>query len=126
MSNSPKEKIDEQLILKIITSFYELATNDVLIGYHFRNIQDFDQHLPHIAAFWSIQLNSATTLPHASFDLMKAHQPLGIKPGELDRWVKLFKGNLDKFELDDDQKNEWLNKVDFFKEKLARLLLSSF
>jgi hypothetical protein len=31
-------------ILAVVDSFYDKAKTDVLIGYHFRNIKDFEEH----------------------------------------------------------------------------------
>lgn len=109
--------LDDKIILKVIISFYELATKDFIIGYHFRNIQNFDEHIPHIARFWQIQLLGAPTRGE-SFDLIKKHLPLMINQGQLARWIFLFKQNLDQYELSDKDKNIWINKVEWFADKM--------
>jgi truncated hemoglobin YjbI len=87
----------EDWILIVVQSFYDKARVDVLIGYHFRNIQDFDEHIPRIAIFWEIQLIGSTkknlTKP---FDVLDVHRPLLIKRGELGRWLTLFRKTLDE------------------------------
>jgi hemoglobin len=111
--------IDFDTILKVITSFYAKATVDVMIGYHFRSIEDFDTHLPKIASFWQLQLTGTiTNKDHLPFDLIKVHLPLKVKSGEIDRWVKIFEQNLEEFDLEAEVKNLWIKKTHLFKDKL--------
>ncbi len=88
---------DAEWILKVVHAFYEKAKNDVLIGYHFRIIQDFETHIPRIASFWELQLLGISTRPITEpFDVLKVHMPLNIKRGELGRWLLLFNKTLDE------------------------------
>lgn len=84
-------------ILAVVDSFYAKAKTDVLIGYHFRVIQDFDSHIPRIATFWELQLlgKPSRTITEP-FDMFNVHLPLKIKPGELGRWLVLFRKTLDE------------------------------
>lgn len=120
--------ISFERVLDVVESFYEKAVTDFLIGYHFRKIEDFDAHIPRIAAFWQLQLTGKTDRKHElPFRLLEAHRPLGIKKGELGRWVVLFKQNLDKYvrqkTLDPRLAEIWKKKVDFFEEKLTDRLI---
>ena len=116
---------DADWIQKVVTSFYEKAKTDVLIGYHFRIIKDFDAHIPRISAFWDLQLLGSTRKVLAEpFDVMKVHVPLGIKRGELGRWLVLFKKTLDE-ELRTHPEFEplqklWLEKLGFFEGVFLR------
>lgn len=112
--------MDSQLIHQIIHSFYEKAKVDLIIGYHFRNIQDFDQHIPHIARFWEIQL-LGKKLEGEPFDMINKHLALQFNQGQLDRWIKLFIDNLNEFELSEEDRNNWLSKIEFFKNKLISI-----
>jgi hemoglobin len=112
-------------IFHVVTSFYDKAKTDILIGYHFRNIHDFDQHIPRIAAFWELQLLGSTKREYgAPFDVMKAHVPLGIKRGELGRWLLLFRKTLsdeikeypEMIEL----REQWEQKLVFFEGVFLR------
>jgi truncated hemoglobin YjbI len=113
------------LIQEIVRAFYEKAKDDVLIGYHFRNIHDFDEHIPRIIAFWEIQLLGKTqqeiSIP---FDVLKAHVPLSIKKGELGRWLLLFRKTIDEKTLHHSEFSElnqkWKLKLTFFEEKFLR------
>jgi hemoglobin len=116
---------DEEWIFQVVSSFYQKAKSDVLIGYHFRNILEFDQHIPRIAAFWEMQLLGKTERNFgAPFDVMKAHVPLNIKRGELGRWLLLFRKTLD----DEVQahpemshlKESWEKKLVFFEGVFLR------
>ena len=112
------------VILSVVQSFYDKARNDILIGYHFRNIADFDEHIPRIAQFWEIQLlgNSAKKVD-PPFDVVKAHVPLGIKRGELGRWLLLFKKTLDEKETElGDLKSLWLDRLVFFERVFIKFL----
>lgn len=85
----------QEWIFKVVNSFYDKVKIDVLIGYHFRNIHDFDEHIPRIASFWDLQLLGKTERRIESpFDVMNLHMQLGIKRGELGRWLVLFRKTL--------------------------------
>lgn len=83
-------------ILAVVNSFYDKAKSDVLIGYHFRNIADFEEHIPRIASFWDLQLLGKTDrkIDHP-FDVANLHLALKIKKGEVGRWLVLFRKTLD-------------------------------
>jgi truncated hemoglobin YjbI len=116
---------DAEFIHRLVDAFYARARNDVLIGYHFRNITDFDAHIPRIAAFWDLQLLGKTARDVSEpFDVLKVHVPLGIKRGELGRWLLLFRKTLgeetaahpDKRPLAD----EWERKLAVFETSFLR------
>lgn len=111
--------LDFPFFLDVITKFYNKATFDVMIGYHFRGIEDFNRHLPRIASFWQLQLTGK--IDHKEelpFDLINKHIPLKLKNAEINRWVILFEQNLKEFNLDDDFYNLWMQKVELFQKKL--------
>ena len=86
---------ENEWIFTVVNSFYDKARVDILIGYHFRVIEDFDEHIPRIASFWELQLLGKSSRPlKEPFDVMKVHLPLGIKRGELGRWLVLFRKTL--------------------------------
>jgi truncated hemoglobin YjbI len=88
---------ENQWIFEVVDSFYQKAKTDVLIGYHFRVISDFDEHIPRIATFWELQLLGKPSRDiKEPFDMMNVHIPLLIKPGELGRWLLLFRKTLDE------------------------------
>lgn len=106
-------------IQKVVASFYDKAKVDVLIGYHFRNILDFDEHIPRIASFWELQLLGKSSRPiNEAFDVMKVHIPLGIKRGELGRWLVLFRKTLDEEVKTNpemqEMKEEWERRLEIF------------
>ena len=103
-------------IAKVVHSFYQIARQDILIGYHFRRIEDFDQHIPRIIHFWEIQLQGAP-LKMEPFDLIHAHMPLGIKVGEVNRWVKLFLETLEAEKIDPTLALKWKQKVELFQKR---------
>lgn len=112
-------------IHQVVDAFYEKAKNDVLIGYHFRIIHNFDEHIPRIATFWDLQLLGTTerTLTEP-FDVMKVHIPLQIKRGELGRWLVLFRKTLDEMTTKHPEfselKETWLLKLVFFEGVFLR------
>ncbi|AYF44787.1 MULTISPECIES: hypothetical protein [unclassified Halobacteriovorax] len=114
-----------KLIEKVTRSFYQKAINDVFIGYHFRkltsnngpisNIEDFNEHLKSINAFWQAQL-LGIKLPKGAHHLLSAHEYLKIRKGELGRWVVLFKQTLEENRSEDPKFiNIWEHKIDTFK-----------
>jgi len=131
-------KEDTQIIIieQIVTAFYTVATADFLIGYHFRKIQTaqgnnplvppitaFSEHIPRIVEFWSIILLKKNRAPQtSSFNLNETHRLLQIRPGEIGRWVKLFRETLDLFARQLPEQKEfietWWRQIKSF-EKLA-------
>jgi truncated hemoglobin YjbI len=105
-------------ISMIVVKFYDKATQDVLIGYHFTRIKDFTSHLEHISSFWQWHLLKTPYPAHfPPIRLMAKHLPLGIKVGELHRWVKLFHETLDENTnlLEPEMLNHWREKIEEFK-----------
>lgn len=117
------------LILELIESFYAVAKKDVMIGYHFRFIEDFETHIPRIANFWNLQLNgeveNRADLP---FKLLEVHMGLGIKKGEMGRWIVLFKANLKKFKAENkitiEDKEKFEAKIEHFKLKIEQKIFN--
>ena len=118
--------LDYKTIFEIVESFYAKANHDILIGYHFRVIEDFDAHLPRIAAFWQLQLTgSIDQKEELPFDLISIHKVLKINKGEVFRWVVLFKKTLDEFEVDkkisSNQILFWMEKIELFKQRIISI-----
>lgn len=116
---------ETEWIFKVVDSFYQKAKTDVLIGYHFRIISDFETHIPRIATFWELQLLGTTQRKLTEpFDVMKVHIPLNIKRGELGRWLLLFKKTLDEETKNHPEFNElkelWLTRLTFFEGVFSR------
>ncbi len=113
-------------ILAVVDSFYEKAKTDVLIGYHFRNIKDFDEHIPRIASFWDLQLlgNTERKITHP-FDVANLHLALMIKKGEVGRWLVLFRKTLDEMTTTHPEMNElaieWRKRLVHFEGIFLRL-----
>lgn len=109
----------EDWIYQVVDGFYDKAKTDILIGYHFRVVENFDEHIPRIATFWELQLLGKASRPLSEpFDVMKVHIPLGIKRGELGRWLLLFKKTLgEKLEENPEMKDihdQWHEKLTHF------------
>jgi hypothetical protein len=86
-----------KVIQSVVDSFYEKAKSDIIIGYHFRHIEDFDKHLPKIYLFWALQVlelnkeEKKEILSHVNLEnIVKKHKYLKVKKGEIGRWVLLF------------------------------------
>jgi truncated hemoglobin YjbI len=113
-------------ILAVVDSFYDKAKTDVLIGYHFRNIKDFEEHIPRIASFWDLQLLGKTDrkIIHP-FDIAKLHLELKIKKGEVGRWLILFRKTLDEMTAKYPEMKEletlWRERLVFFEGIFLRL-----
>lgn len=114
-------------IFQVVSRFYDKAKTDVLIGYHFRVIKDFDSHIPRIASFWDMQLLGKTEREISEpFDVMNIHQKMGIHRGEVGRWLLLFRKTLDE-EIAlhpefSDLKELWLKRLEFFEGVFLRFL----
>jgi len=116
-----------ELIYAIVKSFYERATKDILIGYHFDKFNSpevLSAHLERITSFWEMQLTGSTSRPiETPFQLLFTHLQLKIKRGELGRWVMLFHQTLDELEDQVDHPNIkamndlWKQKIALFEER---------
>jgi len=124
-----------ELLFIVVESFYQKAINDVLLGYHFARFRDPEYLAPHlerITTFWEMQLTGKVTRPleGKQFQLLFTHLQLGIKSGELGRWIVLFHKTLDELEeqfrtqasteeLQEIQliTTEWKKRIAFFEER---------
>ncbi len=111
-------------IRNIVTSFYDKAKSDILIGYHFRHIENFDEHIPRIISFWEIQLLGKSLNPiENNFDVLNIHVPLHIKRGELGRWLILLKETIHQELLRAPEMRDlseiWMKKLDFFEKTFS-------
>lgn len=119
--------IDYPVLYEVIQEFYNIAKKDVLIGYHFRVIDDFDEHIPRIVDFWNLQLNGEMKdRTHLPFQLIEKHIPLKVNKGEIHRWEKLFHENLQRFVdkglITEEELKIWMKKVEHFKNILLNKL----
>lgn len=118
---------ENEWIFNVVDSFYQKAKVDVLIGYHFRVIEDFDTHIPRIASFWELQLLGKSSRPiNEPFDVARLHMAMGIHRGELGRWLLLFRKSLHtETEKHPEMKalsEDWEVKLQFFEGVFLRLL----
>ena len=116
-----------ELIYSVVEVFYQKATTDVLIGYHFDKFNDpevLSHHLERITSFWEMQLTGESSVPlDAPFHLLFTHLQLKIKSGELGRWILLFHQTLDSLEAEVDHPNVkmmselWKKRIALFEER---------
>lgn len=136
---------EKELIKDVVYRFYEKATGDFLIGHHFRKIQEFQgedilkppmeafaSHLPIIERFWRMQLLGEKLQENERpFNLIKKHEYLKIRQGELGRWVVLFKETLSELEKEQSESSElikeWEKRIDLFESifKKSPILLGN-
>jgi truncated hemoglobin YjbI len=131
---------DKEFIDLIVDAFYTKAVNDFLIGYHFRKIAQsapnpehplsfslgaFTHHLPRIKTFWYNQLlGEALPSNQDPFDLISIHRNLNIRPGEVNRWLYLFRQEIDQAKNNDTNQlaQQWHDKLDLFQQIFHRKL----
>ena len=108
---------DIDYISSVVRAFYEKAKSDIIIGYHFRHIENFDEHIPKIIRFWCLQLLDLPQEKIKEFQkegipnqIIKKHLYLKIKKGEVGRWVLLFKETIDQHPSNELSKN-WSSLV---------------
>lgn len=111
------QSLESLTIEKVVRSFYNKATNDIIIGYHFRNIKNFDEHIPRIVEFWELHLLNKKSDIDPPFDLYGTHAPLQMTVGQLNRWVVLFFEVLDESKLNGEMKDKWKTKIQVFQKK---------
>ncbi len=114
--------LNEQDIEKIVFDFYQLAIDDVLIGYQFQKIPDFPKHVIKIATFWKNQLYPNLYPPVDNIRFRAKHLPLHLHIGELGRWIILFHQVLDQWsKLNGEQGDilRWKEKVEMLRQMLV-------
>jgi hemoglobin len=117
--------MDYPLIQTVVRDFYQTIIDDILIGFHFKKIENLDQHIERIAQFWHLQLNGEVIdQKELPFNVVHAHQDLGLTPGMIDRWVLVFEQTLQKHLNEADQK-KWMDKVEIFKKKILDFIRPS-
>lgn len=110
-------ELNRESIDQVVRDFYTKAVNDIIIGYHFRHIQNFDTHIPRIVDFWELQLTGKTVHPKSlPFNLLQVHAPLKFTSGQLDRWVLLFLETLTHSKIGISAKQAWEEKVQHFQQ----------
>ncbi len=117
-------KYSFDLIHQVVDAFYEKAKTDILIGFQFNHIQDFDHHINHVSLFWEQQLlGSLSAIPEYPFNVPDAHLKLKINIGQLNRWIVLFHQTLDEIITNPKMNELWKNKIEFFKDIFVRKFL---
>ena len=100
----------QELIDSVVQGFYDRAKIDIIIGYHFRHIDDFGQHIPKIQRFWYLILGELPIDLKKKYlelgipqNIIHAHAYLKIKSGEVGRWVLIFNQILDVHETSENK-----------------------
>ena len=121
-------KTERQVIHEVVAAFYAKAREDILIGYHFARIDDFSLHLERIEAFWELQLLGQSDFQfNPPLDALRAHVPLRVHRGEVNRWVKLFLETLAESDAPTGLQERWREKLAHFQRVFLNspLLFSS-
>ena len=116
--------MNKDTIDQVVIHFYNLAKNDILIGYHFRHIKDFDSHIPKIQRFWYLVLLDLSSEEKKLIinkgvpkNIIQSHEYLKIKVGELNRWILLFHQTLEFYQDESPEFiNTWKSEIDKFKK----------
>lgn len=122
--------MEKEIINQVVRAFYEKAISDVFIGYHFRKIVhnqetihnikpslgDFEHHIPKVNDFWASQLIKNYKKEFDRPNVLKIHEYLRIRFGELGRWLTLFRETLLDFKNEENKEfiNLWEVKLDQF------------
>lgn len=115
-------------LLTFTQSFYSKATADVWIGFQFRNITNFETHIPRIADFWYMRLGNRPHDPsHLPFTFIEVHIPLKLKMAQINRWVVLFQETVKEMQnqFPEDNWNQLIDEMIKAKSILLRGLSAS-
>jgi hemoglobin len=84
---SERTGITEHMIAELVATFYGRVRQDPLLAPIFARVNDWDEHLAKLRAFWS-----SVVLMSGRYhgQPMQAHFPLSIEPRHFDRWLALF------------------------------------
>lgn len=84
---SERTGITDTLIAEVVDTFYGRVRQDTLLAPVFAKVDNWDEHLVKLRAFWS-----SVVLMSGRYhgQPMQAHFPLSIEPQHFDRWLALF------------------------------------
>ena len=134
------QRSEHEIIKAVVYEFYQKATVDVLIGYQFRKIQEFDlaefknhplrppieafaHHLPIINEFWIRQLSGQSIDSAIQLNVINKHLYLNLKTGELNRFKVLFEDTIKQYQSDLEMfglYEKWFSKLDHFATVFSR------
>lgn len=86
-----KDIENHQDIVTLLTSFYDKAAQDEVIGSKFDHL-NMEEHIEVIANFWESILLGANNYKGDPFG---KHIPLNLHKPDFDRWVQLFTETID-------------------------------
>ena len=121
-----KDITSEEDIKKMVDTFYEKVNLDPMLSYVFNDFTkiDWDKHLPIMYRFWNTLLLGKQDYKGSPFD---KHIPLPIGAEHFQKWVALFKENIDEHfsgEIAEQSKlramsiaHVFQSKLEFIKEK---------
>lgn len=88
MPHAVQTDIDEAAIARLVSTFYQRAREDVLIGPIFNGaVADWDHHIAQISDFWSSMM---LRTGRYSGRPMRPHLMLPLRGEHFDRWLALF------------------------------------
>lgn len=120
-----RSNIEFSQIHQVVTSFYQKATQDIWIGFQFRNIHDLPSHVLRISYFWQLQLTGRIDQPkELPFKVIDVHRPMKLTYGMVDRWIVLFHQTLAESDLDEATIELWKEKIELFRERLKVIQVS--
>jgi hemoglobin len=84
---SERTGITDALIAELVETFYRRVRQDPLLAPAFARVENWDEHLAKLRAFWS-----SVVLMSGRYhgQPMQAHFALSIEPKHFDRWLALF------------------------------------
>jgi hemoglobin len=79
--------VTDAMIAELVETFYGRVRQDALLAPVFASVENWDEHLTRLRAFWS-----SVVLMSGRYhgQPMQAHFPLTIEPRHFDRWLALF------------------------------------
>lgn len=87
------ERISEELIARLVETFYGRVREDAVLGPIFmaRLGENWEPHLAKLRDFWS-----SVTLMSGRYrgKPQAAHEPLGLQPAHFERWLALFEATV--------------------------------
>jgi hemoglobin len=83
--------LDENLLERVVRTFYGAARQDPVIGHLFDDVQDWEGHIARITTFWS---SVALMSGRYHGNPMAPHLKLPLEPPHFVRWLALFESTV--------------------------------
>jgi hemoglobin len=102
----------------VLGDFYDAVFDDVMIGFHFRNANK--ERLIQKEAELAARMLGASDVKYTGKPLRQAHAPHPILGGQFERRLQLLREAMEKHNLPEDVRTEWVAHTQALRSQVTR------